>query len=539
MPDVVAHRISFTRDQLIALWTVNSPSQAVRARVRWLFRHRGCRGGAHVKSRLSRSYQISAVEEGCIPTVTVHGSDVHREPSPTSQHYADARCQRPNLVKLRALRHVAPIAQNLVFGCMNVRSAAGKIDDIVTMKHDRSIDVLCLCETWHDEDSVSIRRLRAECLQVLERARPRSVSELSSLSTNHGAVAIAASRGVRLAAVNTGSRKSSFEHICARVTFRDSSCIVLLIYRPGSRAADASFFTELSDLLDRLTTFVDPIIVVGDLNIRLDRPNDPHSCRLLELLATYDLSCRVSSATHDHGGLLDVVLTRSDAPLTSTVEVIDAGFSDYRLLRWTCSLQRPPPVYASTTYRPWGRLDVDAFRLELQRSALCRGDVLQNDANALTDLYNSELITIVDRLLPLRTTTRRNRPSDPWYDDVCRSAKRRCRLLEQRAQKSTDAHTEWKSELRAYRRLTGCKRAVFWKSLIAEQRSRPRQLWKSINTLLGRGRPHGSDVISAEAFHSFLTRKSPTSMPRLPAPQLQASHPPTRLRRLGLPVSLT
>ena len=45
---------------------------------------------------------------------------------------------------------------------MNVRSAAEKIDDIIAMKRDQSIDVLCLCETWHDEDSVSIRRLRTE-----------------------------------------------------------------------------------------------------------------------------------------------------------------------------------------------------------------------------------------------------------------------------------------------------------------------------------------------------------------------------------------
>ena len=97
---------------------------------------------------------------------------------------------------------------------MNVRSASGKID-IIAMKRDQSIDVLCLCETWHDEDSVSIRRLRAEGLQVLERARPRSLSELSTLSTNHGGgVAIAASRGVRLtAAINTGNRKCSFQHV--------------------------------------------------------------------------------------------------------------------------------------------------------------------------------------------------------------------------------------------------------------------------------------------------------------------------------------
>ena len=67
-----------------------------------------------------------------------------------------------------------------MFGCSNVHSAAGKTDDIIAMKRDQSIDVLCLCETWHDEDSVSIRRQ-----QVLERARPRSASELSTLSTNH------------------------------------------------------------------------------------------------------------------------------------------------------------------------------------------------------------------------------------------------------------------------------------------------------------------------------------------------------------------
>jgi len=119
MPDAVVQRVSFTRDQLIALRTASLPTQAVRVRVRRLFRHRGCRGGAHVKSRLSRSYQISAVEEGCIPTVTVHGSDAHRVPSSTSRHDADARCQRPNLVSLRALRHTAPIAQHLAFGCMS------------------------------------------------------------------------------------------------------------------------------------------------------------------------------------------------------------------------------------------------------------------------------------------------------------------------------------------------------------------------------------------------------------------------------------
>jgi len=80
-------------------------------------------------------------------------------------------------------------------------------------------------------------------------------------------------------------------------------------------------FTELSDLPDRLITSADTVLIVGDLNIRLDRPNDSASRRLLELFASYGLSCCVSSPTHDRGGHLDVVLTRADSPVS--VDVID------------------------------------------------------------------------------------------------------------------------------------------------------------------------------------------------------------------------
>ena len=40
------------------------------------------------------------------------------------------------------------------------------------------------------------------------------------------------------------------------------------LYRPGSTAVTAAFFAELADLLDRLMTFTDPIVLAGDINIR-------------------------------------------------------------------------------------------------------------------------------------------------------------------------------------------------------------------------------------------------------------------------------
>ena len=72
--------------------------------------------------------------------------------------------------------------------------------------------------------------------------------------------------------------------------------------------------------------------------------------------------------------------------------------------------------YVSTTYRPWHRLDVETFRQELRRSALCCSEIVPEDVDSMADLYNSELNSIVDRLLSLRTSTRRSRPSDPWFD---------------------------------------------------------------------------------------------------------------------------
>jgi len=45
-------------------------------------------------------------------------------------------------------------------------------------------------------------------------------------------------------------------------------------------------------------------------------------------------------------------------------------------------------------------------------------------------LYNDELYAVLDRLLPGSQFVRRQRPTDPWFDKVCRDAKRATRRIE-------------------------------------------------------------------------------------------------------------
>jgi len=177
---------------------------------------------------------------------------------------------------------------------------------------------------------------------------------------------------------------------------------VAIIYRPGSGAVTALFFKYLSDVLDRLVTFIDPGFAVGDFNVRLDRPSDPVAGQFNERLTTYGLVSHVTTVTHDRGGILDTVARRNDLP-SPHVDVIDVGLSDHRLLRWSTALVRPCPIYTSFTRRSnvGHGANVAAFEAALRPSPLCNSSswssLIIDDFAAL---YDNEVSNILDRLIP-------------------------------------------------------------------------------------------------------------------------------------------
>lgn len=93
----------------------------------------------------------------------------------------------------------------------------------------------------------------------------------------------------------------------------------------------ATFFAELSDVLDRLSTYVDPLMLAGNVNIRPERTADHHAVEFRELLACYGLVQHVQGVTHDAGGTCDVVCTCGDLQVPM-VNILDVGLSDHRLL---------------------------------------------------------------------------------------------------------------------------------------------------------------------------------------------------------------
>jgi len=69
---------------------------------------------------------------------------------------------------VRAERHSAPRYADMTFGCLNIRSLANKLDDLLEVRRDRLMDVMFLTETWHNSDLMSLSRLRADGFQVVD-----------------------------------------------------------------------------------------------------------------------------------------------------------------------------------------------------------------------------------------------------------------------------------------------------------------------------------------------------------------------------------
>jgi len=80
-------------------------------------------------------------------------------------------------------------------------------------------DLLCLMETWHDDDSAVLRCLRGATYNVVDRARPRTADDLS---VNHGRVAVV---DIALLQIDIADHRP-FEIVCARAlsAVSSSSC---------------------------------------------------------------------------------------------------------------------------------------------------------------------------------------------------------------------------------------------------------------------------------------------------------------------------
>lgn len=500
-----------SRDFLLAFRQFNCALElsvpAVVTQLKLRRRRRGCRAGFNHRHR-RREFTCNSASSAYnreIPVVVVN----------TVLPPADLR-RRP--VSSRVTSSLVALA------CLNIRSLLNKFDDTVELFRGQCLDLLCITESWHDSDSAVLGRLRCAGFGVVDRPRPRAAGA-DELAVNHGGIVVVAAAGVVLSPVSLANQPTTFEVLCVRAVIGRFAATFVVIYRPGSAVVTSTFFDEFAAVLDRVAAHIEPVYIVGDFNIRLDRPDDLHASQLRLLVDCYGLVLHTTTHTHQLGGTLDAVISHSTAGRPDSVTVHDVGLSDHHLLRWQVDSTRrdgPPPDVVVT--RPWRRLDIEQLRSLLSASRLCRPDCWPADLDEMAALYDAELRVLLDELVPVSSFSRKPRPSDPWFDKECRDAKRLTRRLERAAAaanrraaaacsdiavvaKAAAAKVAWFSQRRAYRNMRRQKSSDFWRTKVETDQSNPRRLWHTVDALLGRGKASSSSAIDVDTFCRYFADK--------------------------------
>ena len=89
------------------------------------------------------------------------------------------------------------------------------------------------------------------------------------------------------------------------------------------------------------------------------------------------------------------------------IDYIDSGISDHKLLLCICEMLKPPPIYRQLQIRRWTFLDTDKFISEVKLSPLSTATSL--DVDSASDLYNSTLSGLLDKMIPFNAVLRYRR----------------------------------------------------------------------------------------------------------------------------------
>jgi len=116
-----------------------------------------------------------------------------------------------------------------------------------------------------------------------------------------------------------------------------------------------------------------------------------------------------------------------------------------------------------------------------------------------------------------------------------RSLERECRKAD--PSRAAAATAAWMARRRAYRDLLRLKHESFWTAKVDSEKSRPYQLWQSVDSLMGQGFIPSPAGVSASDFHRFFDVKVEgvrASTSSAPPPTLTGAPPRCLLHRFEL-----
>ena len=213
----------------------------------------------------------------------------------------------------------------------------------------------------------------------------------------------------------TQTNFSSFEYLDIVTTCPTCSTRIVTIYRPPPSKRNqlncSLFFEEFGTLAEQLVVSPGNLLIVGDFNYHMDKISNLETVKFNKILESFSLVQHINGPTHKKGHTLDLIITRAEDELVTSVEIRDPMMSDHSAVHCKLRLKKPPLERMEISYRKLRLVNMDSFNDDLKQSDLLTTNAF--DLMDLTEKYENTLTEILQRHTPLKRRVITLRPSAP------------------------------------------------------------------------------------------------------------------------------
>ncbi len=338
-----------------------------------------------------------------------------------------ASTEHTNAAKESITSKPQPKSTQLNCTLLNARSVCNKAIELHDFIVSNSIDLLFVTETWLSgnlRDNVVIAELIPPNYGFMH--RPRTTGR-------GGGVGIVYRKDLSIK-MCLSTEYDAFEYMVTKIVSASVIYHLVLLYRPPpsqkNHLTTSAFIDDINKLMAELFLLKGRLLILGDFNIHMNNTDMADTQQFINVLDIFSMQQHVTVPTHKAGNTIDLLLTRSSDIGIHSIAVSDDLISDHFVVNFSLATTRPPRPQKVVSFRNYKRLNIDDFKLDINNSNLSK--TTPNDPIKLADVYEQDLMSLLEKHAPLKTRRITIRPLSPWYSDAINSLRGEARRAEKR-----------------------------------------------------------------------------------------------------------
>ena len=271
----------------------------------------------------------------------------------------------------------------------------------------------------------------------------------------------------------------NLEHGIWKIRVSNINIYIIGMYHPlqSQNVNHQDFLNEFITLVSTLRTSYKNMIILGDLNLHLNDPNDLAAGQFMENLEALGLYQCVTFPTHKSNNTLDVIISDIIGKIKPIYIRAGEFILDHCFVKSMFNIKKDPLPIKEVEFRKFKDINMEMFANDMDLDSI--------DGTNLDELLQSFNEKITDALnihAPIQKSKITNRKSRPWYNEDLKKQHRIVRNWERIWRKYKEDHqwNAYQQERLRYNKHLYKERCQYIKNEVVKHKGNAKHLYKLV-----------------------------------------------------------